>query len=207
MSHVSLRKKTSNHVYKLMSGFLLLLIILPGFARCEYTEEGRFYPNPGIVAYRGGKWVGSDHLYNITNKIDVVVEIFKPEKTVIPITEGMIRSRIADIFKKAKIQPLAENVPGKPLLPFFHMLLMIYPIDKGYVAYTEGRLFEQVNIDRVRLDEQTVMQGITWESENLILVPSKDLTNQLYKSVDEIANTFVDRYLFYENIKSQIQKR
>jgi hypothetical protein len=170
-------------------------------------DEGRFYPNPGIVANRGGRWVGSDHLYNLTDKIDIVVEIFKPENVQVPVSEEMIKARVIEIFKKGKIEPQAESAPGKPPLPFFHLLLMIYPIDKGYVALCEGRLFEEVHLDRIILDEQTVLQGITWESENLIVSPSADIEEQVFKSVDEIANTFVDRFIFYSNIKAQIKKR
>lgn len=208
MSQVSYKKLVKRTLYKVTcSVFVLCSTLLPGFAHSEYAEEGKFYPNPGIVAFREGRWVGSDHLYNITDRIDIAVEINKPPKVVLPVTEAMIRSRIADIFKKAKIHPVADSLPGKPPLPFFHVLLMIYPIEKGYVAYCEGRLLEQIKVDRVRLDEQTVMQGITWETENLIIIPSDELTDQLYSIVDDIANTFVERYQFYESIKSQIKSR
>jgi len=189
--------------------FFMQLVLFQGVTngQSELLPEREFYPNPGIVAYRDGKWVGSDHLYNLTNRIDIVVEIFKPENERIPVTEGMIRARITDIFSRARIIPQAQGIAGKPLLPFFHLLIMIYPIEEeGYAACCEGRLFEQVYLDRVKMDEQAVMQAITWESSSLILTPADELTNQLYKTVDEIANTFVDRFLFYEDIRTQIQR-
>lgn len=172
----------------------------------QMVDDGRFYPNPGIVAQRGGAWIGSDHLYNLTSNIDILVEIFKPDNVDIPITEEIIRSRVADIFKKGGITPIAEQVAGEPPLPFFHVLVMIYPIDKGYVAYCEGRLFEKVQLDRIRLDDLTLLQGITWESQNLIVSPTSQIGEQISKSVDEIAETFVERYRFYDEIRRKIQK-
>jgi len=188
--------------FSLFFSFLLLATPLSA----QMSEEGRFYPNPGIVAQRGGAWVGSDHLYNLTNKIDIHVEIFKPENVDLPLTEEMIRSRVADIFKKGGITPIAEEVAGDPPLPFFHVLIMIYPIDKGYVAYCEGRLFEKVRLERIRLDDLTVLQGITWESQNLIVSPTNMIGEQISNSIDEIADTFVERYRFYEEIRRKIQK-
>ena len=184
--------------------FSALLFATPLSA--QMADDGRFYPNPGIVAQRGGAWVGSDHLYNLTNQIDILVEIFKPENVDIPITEEMLRSRVADIFKKGGITPIAELIAGKPPLPFFHVLVMIYPIEKGYVAYCEGRLFENVNLDRIRLDDLTLLQGITWESQNLIVSPTNQIGEQINNSVDEIAETFVERFRFYDEIRRKIQK-
>lgn len=184
---------------------LLALMAITSSLPAQMTDDGRFYPNPGIVANRNGSWVGSDHLYNLTDKIDIVVEIFKPESVDIPITNGMIRERVAEIFKNGGITPIAEVSEEGPPLPFFHVLVMIYPLDKGYVAFCEGRLFEKVNIDRIRLDEQTLLQGITWESQNLILSPKRELESQLNKSIEDLAETFVERYNFYENIRKQIK--
>lgn len=170
------------------------------------VQEGRFYPDPGIIAFRNNKWVGSDHLYNLSNQINVSVEIFKPKHLVLPVTEAMIKLRMTDLFQKSNISPFASTDSGEPSLPFFHMLIMVYPIEKGYVAYCEGRLFEKVKLDRVRLDEQTYMQAITWDSENLVISPQDDFANQLYKSVDDIVTTFTDRFRFYLDIKSSIKK-
>ncbi len=194
----------------MLTALLPFFCLLPGVSPLHAAEEAQqhpaYYPNPGIVASRGGKWVGSDHLYNLTNKIEVYAEIFKPQNVTLPVTENSIRSRVEAVFKKGKIEPKAEVRGGKPPLPFFHVLLMVYPIEKGFVILCEGRLFEEVHMDRVILDEQTVMQAITWESENLIIASSAEIEEQINKSVDEVANTFVDRFLFYANIKSQIKK-
>ena len=184
---------------------LTLSLIVVSSLTAEFPEEGRFYPNPGIVAYRNGRWVGSDHLYNLTNNIDIVVEIFKADNTEIPLTEAMVKARVSEVFKKNQIKPMAEHVQGKPLLPFFHVLLMIYPIENGYIVFSEGRLIEEVDLKRVMLKDQAVMQGVTWESENLLLSPKDQIVQQIYQSVDELAETFVDRYRFYQGVKSQIQ--
>lgn len=189
----------------LLTTFVLSSITLFSPLLAE-EEASAFYPNPGIVAQRGGGWVGSDHLYNLTDHISIVTEIFKPEKLTLSITEKQIHDQVADEFKKGGITPDATNKPGQPLLPFFHLLVMIYPIEKGYVVYCEGRLFEKINLERVRLDDLTAMQGITWESQNLIITPKDDLETHLDKSVDEIVKTFVERFRFYKDIKSQIKK-
>lgn len=173
----------------------------------QVVHESSHYANPGIIAERGGKWVGSDHLYNLTNHIPVQAEIFKPESVSVSLTDTMIQSRIEAIFKQANILPTSsDQAVGKPPLPFFHALVIIYPIQGGFVAFCEGRLFEKVMVDRVRLDENTAMQAVTWESQNLIIAPKDDLDGQVGKSIDEIANTFVERFRFYENIRNQIKK-
>ncbi len=171
------------------------------------SGEGRFYPNPGMIANRDGKWIGSDHLYNLTSHIEVVVEFFKPQNVVLPINEAQIKSAIDEIFTKARLTPESNVEEGKPPLPFFHMLIMVYPLDKGYVAYCEGRLFEQVELQRVRLDEQTAMQAVTWESQNLIIASKDDVSSQIQKSVQEIATAFANRYRFYEDVRMEIQKK
>ncbi|ADI38440.1 putative uncharacterized protein [Waddlia chondrophila 2032/99] len=191
---------------KILSFFLSIQLLCASQIFAQMTDNSKFYPNPGIVAQRGGSWVGSDHLYNLTSNIDILVEIFKPKNIDIPISEEIIRSKVADIFTKGGITPTAEEVPGEPPLPFFHLLIMIYPIEKGYVAYCEGRLFEKVSLERIKLDDQTVLQGVTWESQNLIVSPSDQIAEQIIKSVNEIAETFVERYRFYDEIRRKIQK-
>lgn len=167
-----------------------------------------YYLNPGIIAFRNGHWVGSDHLYNLTNSIDVVVEFYTPQNIVLPLNKDDVKQKISEIFQKARIhvEPPAVEA-GKPPLPFFHMLIMAYPLEKGFAVYCEGRLFEGVQLERVTLDEQTSMQAITWESQNLIVSSKEDLSNQIMKSVEEIATSFADRFRFYEDIRSQIQRK
>lgn len=188
----------------MLSQIVFLTFAISLFSVEQTFEDMRFYPNPGIVANREGRWVGSDHLYNLTNKIDIVVEFFTPPNMVLPITRDAVKTTISEIFAKARITPPTESL-GAPL-PFFHMLIMVYPIDKGFVAYCEGRLFERVELDRVRADPQTTMQAITWESQNLIISSKDDLVNQVTKSVDEIATSFAERYRFYEDIRFELQR-
>ncbi|HEY4832645.1 MAG TPA: hypothetical protein VIH61_08825 [Waddliaceae bacterium] len=191
---------------KALSPMLFLAFATSLFSAEEAFDDQRFYPNPGIIALRDGRWVGSDHLYNLTNKIDIVIEFFTPPSVVLPVTKENIKTTVSEIFKKARITPPTDFSGDKPPLPFFHMLIMMYPIEKGYVVYCEGRLFEQVELDRVKPDEQTAMQAITWESQNLIITSKEDLANQLTKSVDEIATAFANRFRFYEDIRLEIQR-
>jgi hypothetical protein len=186
----------------------LTLCICNGMALPDtISDQSTYYLNPGIIAFRDGRWIGSDHLYNLTNNIDVVVEFFTPTNVVLPLNKDEVKQTITGIFQKARLNVQPDAAEGKPPLPFFHMLIMAYPLDKGYVVYCEGRLFEQVQLDRVTLDEQTAMQAITWESQNLIISSKEDLKDQVMKSITEIATAFADRYRFYEDIRIQIQRK
>ena len=171
----------------------------------ERGEAATSYPYPGIVALHEGKWIGSDHLYNLSNQIEIVVEIFKPEALEIPLTKEMLRERIVEIFKNAKIEPFTNAEPGQPPLPFFHMLIMITPIEKGFAVYCQGRLFEKIELKRVKLSEQTTYQAITWESSDLITTPTEKVAAQINSCVDEITGNFINRYQFFANLRNQIQ--
>ncbi|MFQ5728789.1 MAG: hypothetical protein ACE5GN_00310 [Waddliaceae bacterium] len=192
---------------RLLGGVCFLFLFQSLLPSIGHAQEGQFYPNPGIVAMKGGKLIGSDHLYNLTDKIAIFVEIFKPKEVEVPITEEMLRGRIEEIFKKAGMQPFSDASPGQPIHPFFHLLIMLNPIERGYAVYCQGRLFEKIEMNRVKLAEQTTFQGITWETSNLIVTPTDRLTNQVDNVVDDIATTFTERYKFFENIRSQMQRK
>lgn len=174
-----------------------------GTAESAVDSTGGPYMLPGITAFKKGQWVGSDNLYNITNNIGVSVEIIKPLGRPIPIDSNTIRNRIAGMFDRAGIIPIAEGKGVKAPLPFFHILIMIYPVEKGYVASINGRLFEPVALARINLDKNITWQAITWEKQDLIIASADLLNEQLFKSIDEITNNFIERFKFFENIKSQ----
>lgn len=181
------------------------------------TEEF-FYPNPGIIAPRGNRWIGSDHLYNLPDAIGIAIEIHKQDGSDFPLTSESIRQIVADVFKKVGIsvpamketsKELAKEVSkeaSKPPLPSLHVLIMSQKIDKGYAIFCSARLFESVTVDRVRLSDQTYMQGITWESQNFTVASTADLERELRKSVTDLAQAFADRYQFFRNIKAEMQK-
>lgn len=165
-----------------------------------------FYPNPGIVAPRGDRWVGSDHLYNLSNKIGIHVEINKPQSLSLPFTSESLEQIVGEAFKKAGIFQLKNLDSALPPLPAFHFLIMIQKVDKGYAVFCTGRLFESITVERINLSEQTYMQAITWESQNLTIAPTEDIQSEVRKSVMEIAQTFIERYQFFKNIKTEIRK-
>ena len=165
------------------------------------TSDQSFYPSPGIVGLIENEWVGSDHLLNVSGSIGVAVEILAPEGAEIDVTEQMLKSRIEEAFLKANIKTTAESGENEPPLPFFHMLIMIYPIEKGYVAYCDGRLFEEIKTERIELPVNTILQAIIWERQNLIIIPANGLLDQIGKSVDEITTAFIERYQFFDRLE------
>lgn len=211
------------------------------------------YTQPGIIANRGGSWLGSDHLFNLTNQIGVEVEIIGPKNVTLPFTTQEIKQRVSELFRREGLNPvpkgdtdisevalldaddlIAQGVspsnikrpPMKPAekpsekqekpkmiempkvytpLPFFHVLIMINPIEKGYVVYIGTRLFESIDIKRAgaRLDEQTAFQAITWERQQLLISSKEDLTAQVNATVDELTNEFISRYKYFQNLRFQ----
>jgi len=159
------------------------------------------YFHPGILVNINGKWEGSDHLLNITKQIGVNVSIVKPEDQEISVTDREILKEVEAIFAKAGIVPQALASPKGPALPVFDILIIIYPIDRGFVCCVEGRLFESVILDRFKMDANMAFQAITWEKHNLIVFPTAQLTEQLTKTVREIATSFGERYQTFERYK------
>lgn len=166
-------------------------------------EEDKKTMNPGIVANRDGEWVWSDHLLNLSNNIDITVEITKPENINISITSAELKAIVEQIFRKEGINPVASPAPGKPDLPSFHILILIYPIKDGYSCAVTGRLFEQVTVDRIKLDETVTMQAITWDRSSIHVVSSGKLKDELIESVTEVATDFVERYHYFQQYKNQ----
>jgi hypothetical protein len=165
------------------------------------------YTHPGIVVSQGGNWVGTDHLLNLTKNIGIVVEILKPAGTKMPFDEATIEKRAADAFKKRDVEATAENSGVRPKLPFFNILLVVYPIDKGFVALIDGRLLESVDPKRVKLDKDTDFQAVTWEKKTLIVAPIDEFEALAEKTVDEIVSTFLERYEYFEKIKLKMEKK
>jgi len=180
--------------------------LLPPAQPLSVSEEG-LYTDPGIVAFQDGKWVGSDHLYNISSNISINVEVVKPPNFNINITEAALKERIAAIFRTAGITPQAEPQQDLPPLPLFHMIVFIYPIPNGIVACCDGRLFEAVTLDRVRLQKGVTWQAITWNKQNLLVSALEQGPEQINQSVDTIATLFTDRYKYFLNLKMQIDKQ
>lgn len=159
------------------------------------------YLHPGILVFLNGKWEGSDHLLNITNNIGVYVSIIKPENEILDISEDQIKKQVESIFNKANIRPQTLAAEGKPPLPAFEIEVFVYPIERGYAACCDGRLFESVILDRFKMDPNMAFQAITWEQQHLIVSPKALFSEQLTKTVQDIAASFTDRFQAYERLK------
>lgn len=159
------------------------------------------YFHPGILVFYNGRWEGSDHLYNISNQIGVNISIIKPEEEVLNVNEQTFQKQVEAAFSQGGIIPQSVGGGDRPPLPVFDIQIMIYPIEKGYVACIEGRLFESVILDRFRLDPNMAFQAITWEKRNLVVSPNALLSEQLSKTIAAIASSFVERYQVYERYK------
>ena len=154
------------------------------------------YFHPGVLALLNGRWEGSDNLLNLSNQIGVYVKIFKPQTDQPDISEEQIQKLVEGIFQEKNIQPVTMAVEGQAPLPAFEIALFLYPIPtaKGYAVFCSGRLFESVKLNRLVLDPNTDFQAITWEKQQLIVTPSHQLSEQVAKSIQEIARTFTERF-------------
>ncbi len=163
-------------------------------------KESRYF-HPGILVNTGGEWQGSDHLLNLSDHIGVYVTLIKPEGERLSVEESQLKNEAERIFKEAGIAPFSLVSGEKPALPAFHIEIFVYPIERGYVAYCGGRLFESVILDRFKMDANMSFQAITWEKELLFVAPQEQFAEQLVEKISEIASTFGQRYAAYEAIK------
>lgn len=178
------------------------LIKIP--AKIAAPEEVN-YLSPGIIVNRGASWAGGDNLLNISKNIPIHLELVLPVGKKSPIEEATIKKHVADIFAKAGISNQAQAFTNKPPLPYFHVLIMVQNIEKGYAAYVGGRLFEEVTVPRVVLPDNTFFQAITWEKQDLVVASPEEIANQVLTTLDEIAQNFADRYTYFENVKKDLK--
>lgn len=166
---------------------------------------GPLFTIPGIVGMENGHWIGSDNLFNVGKHLEVVVEIVKPEHKDIPLGEELIKRKVHALFAEAGISTIAESAHGGPPLPMFHVLILVNTIEKGFVAYVAGRLFEAVQIKRVVIDPGVTFQAITWEKQDLLTMPADSFISQVELSVGEITKEFITRLKYFQTI--QIQRK
>lgn len=159
------------------------------------------YFHPGIIVDRDGVWEGSDQLLNLTNNIGVYVSILKPEEATLAISEAQIQKHIEAIFQQAKIKSVTMAPLENPPLPFFELEILLYPVDRGYVACLGGRLFESVTLSRFKLDPEMAFQAVTWEKQTLIVGPKTKFLDQLTAAITEISGAFAERFETFEKLK------
>lgn len=166
------------------------------------TTELNVYTHPGIVINQGGRFVGSDHLLNLSKHIDIASEILKPADTEIPLTIQMIDDYIYDKFIKKGLESTRGSAST---IPFFNLLLVIYPVEQGFVALVDGRLIESVDPKRVKLDRDNQFQAITWEKKVLLVTPKDDFKSSIFKTIDDILNTFFERYDYFDRLRQKME--
>lgn len=161
------------------------------------------YFHPGLMIRREGEWEGNDNLLNISSDIGVNVQIIKPENENIKVNEAQIKSKVEAIFGKGKINPSTiADVKGPPL-PFYQIKLFIYPIDRGYAVFCEGRLFESVTLQRFKFDPSMAFQAVTWQRETLLVTPTDRLGDDIMKQVEDITTQFVEIYKYFLDRKKE----
>jgi hypothetical protein len=153
------------------------------------------FTSPGIATYQNGQWVGSEHLYNLSPDIGLFIEIVQSETGAkAPINEDAIIDKIVPIFKTGGLKPRPNLLVNGSPLPFLHVLLMISPIEKGFVAFCALRLFEQTDLKRIFLSTDIHWQVITWEKQELIVASTEQIQEQIYKTLTGLATTFADKF-------------
>ena len=170
------------------------------------TQATLSYFHPGIIILDGQEWKGSDHLLNLTNQIGVYVEIIRPENSKLQLNEEAIRSKVSALFNAVGIMPVTLVNPEEPPLPAFEIKIFLYPIERGYVAYCEGRLFESVILKRFDLDPGMAYQAITWQRQTLIVSPVDKAVQQIDQQINEIVASFIEIFQFFDKRKSTFMK-
>lgn len=163
----------------------------------------KYFGHPGIVASRNGEWLWSDHLFNLSKNITIAVEVAKPDDLELSVDVDRLESLIGDVFKKYGISPGANPDMGKPDLPNFHVLVMIYPIKDGYTFAVNADLLEPVLLTRIKLDETVTMQAVTWDRQSIHIVSKSNFNEELEKSVQDAATGFAERYAFFDKMRTQ----
>lgn len=159
------------------------------------------YTFPGITAQKDGKWVGSDHMLNLPDSILVDADLNKPDSIKLDISADKIREIVSKLFKDAGIDPNGKSDEGKPPLPFFQVVVIIYNIPEGYAFSVDGRLFEEVHITRAKLTDGVFMQAITWNTDSIHVASTQRLSEELTKSVEDVTKSFIERYKFFKDLK------
>lgn len=157
---------------------------------------------PGVVGLRDGKWEGTDYLGHLSNNISIDIEVLKGDKSPVNVDTTLLHSRVADLLKDEGINPRAEVSEGPPL-PFLHILVIVYPIEKDkFVIFTTCRLFEEIQVMRKNFKPAGYWQGITWENQDISLATVDQLSAQVRSSVENLITAFIQRYRLYNKEES-----
>ncbi|MBA3721655.1 MAG: hypothetical protein H0W88_04565 [Parachlamydiaceae bacterium] len=171
-------------------------------ARTPVPQTASYF-HPGALVYNGGRWEGNDNLLNLSSNIGVYVEILKSPQDPIQISQEQLQQEVIEIFNKSNIHPAAMVIGNHPALPVFQIKLFVYPLEKGYAAYCEGRLFESVNPIRFNLDQGMAFQAITWQRQSLFIEPKDKIVAVIQQQVGRMAQGFADLFRAYQSRKAE----
>lgn len=187
-----------------MRNIFKALFLLPAlFAGSMLFSMEAHYGFPGITAQKDGAWVGSDHLLGLPDGIPLDIVITKSDNVDIQLPEAKIQEIAEKAFKDAGIELTAKVEPGKPPLPFFQILIIIYKIPEGYAFSLSGRLFEAVDITRAKLNPSVTMQAITWTSDSIHVASTKKVEEEMLSSVQDLMKAFIEKYKFFKDMKKR----
>ena len=165
------------------------------------------FMTPGIVGVKNGQWVGSDDLYNVSPDIEVAIEVVIPPGKSIALDQSIIKRKVEQMLYQAGIEPRAFRIGDSPPLPMYHVLILINTINNGYVASCSCRLFEAVTLKRITLQEGITFQAITWERQDLLILPADAMFTQILSSVEDLTKEFLERYKYFQNLEIQIKNQ
>lgn len=162
------------------------------------------YTAPGVATLQGSQWVGTEHLYNLSKDLGVTVEIIKPASSSLPFNEGILLSKVFELLRQAGINPRPAGVMTKNTpLPFLHILVMVNPIENGFVAYCAARIFEEVQNKRVYLKPEIVWQAMTWEKQELIVSPNETFQQEVESTLNLLIKQLIERIKLQPKAQAQ----
>lgn len=152
--------------------------------------DNTYYPFPGDVYQSGGGYSGADQLLNLGTSIPFQVNLIVPGENNVPVTQDSIAAIVAKVWEQGGLN---QSAPGPGKFRFFTLNVLIYPEKDGFIAAIQGKLFEQVDLNRVRLEKDHLYQAITWEQTKLLVAPRDAFPASLDNAVEEIIKNFVMR--------------
>ncbi len=160
--------------------------------------EDPTYPNPGLVTLMNGKWIGSSYLYDMPSDIGIVFEVVRPGGKPVNVNTDELRKQASELFINSHFHPESLAIGNDPPLPFFHILIYVYPDEERYTAAILGRLFEKVKVSRLDYNLPGTSQAITWEKLDLIITSPLQFNDQLAEAVREIVRSFLNQVHYFD---------
>lgn len=152
---------------------------------------------PGVVGFQNGMWQGTDYLGYLSSNISINVEIVAGNNLPKMPDTAILEGEVNKIFTKENLVSHAQVTEGPPL-PFLHILLFIYPVDKNrFAIFGTARLFEQVQVVRKNFTPAGYWQAITWETQDVMLAEESQLNAEIIAIVNKLSTAFVKRYRMY----------